>query len=135
MKRAFACLVTAGIALAGCGGSSAVGPLAAGDAASLRNDLSTIRAKAAAHDPAGAHASAQQMRSDVDRLVNEGRLSGADGHALLTALAEVNDRISREVHSGPATVLPGTQAPEPAPGPKAPKGPKGHEHKGGDGGD
>lgn len=137
MKRALACLLTAGTALAGCGGSPAVGPLSTPDATSLRQDLSTIRAKAAAHDPAGAHAAAQQMQADIDRLVSEGRLSTADGRAMLTALARVNDRIAVEVHVAPATVLPGTAAPAPktAPAPKPPKGPKGHDHKGGDGGD
>ena len=138
MKRALACLITAGTALAGCGGASPATPIASGDAASLRADLTAVRAAVAADQPGAADAATARMRADVARLLSMGALSPADGRVMLTALARAGSRISAEVHApGPTTV---TIAP-PAPAPKAhpPKGPKpagpGHDHKGGDGGD
>jgi hypothetical protein len=140
MKRALACLITAGAsALAGCGGTSASGSVAPENAASLRADLAAIRAAASAHEPAAAHAATARMRADVQRLVSTGGLSAADGRMMLTALSQVNSRISAEVQapaSATVTVAPGASAPaqSPAKGPPPDHGHHGHGPKGGPGG-
>jgi len=136
MKRALACALAAGATVAACGGSAGVAPLAAGDATGLRHHLAVIRARAAADDPAGAHAAASSLKAYIDRLLRASRLSAADGRLMLTALAEVDDRISVEVHAAPPPAAPAT--PAPAPAPRSAPGPgkgHGHDHNGGDGGD
>jgi hypothetical protein len=147
MRTALACTLAAGVVIAGCGGSSAGVPLAAQDAATLRNDVSAIRAAAAASNPTGAHAAAARLRADVQRLLQQGRLSPTDAQSMLATSTQVDSRISAEIHApAPATtstptVTSPSQAPAPTPAaPAHPKGPgkaggHGHGHGGKDGGD
>lgn len=107
MRTALACTLAAGVVMAGCGGSSAGVPLAAQDSATLRNDVSAIRTAAAASNPSDAHAAAARLKSDVQRLLDEGRLSSADARSMLIVVAQVDNRISAEVHAPtPATTTP-----------------------------
>jgi hypothetical protein len=147
MRTALACTLAAGVVIAGCGGSSAGVPLAAQDSATLRGDVSDIRAAAAAGNPTGAHAAAAKLRADVQRLRQQGRLSSTDAQSMLAVSTQVDNRISAEVRAPlPAATSTSTvtsPAPAPAPKPAAPAHPKGpgkapgkdHGHGGKDGGD
>ena len=145
MRTALARTLAAGVVIAGCGGSSAGGPLAAQDSATLRGDVSAIRTAAAANDPSGAHSAATRLRADVQRLRSDGRLSSADAQAILTAAGQVDSRISAEVHApAPATTaspsVTSASPPASTPAPAAPAHPKppakagGHGHGPGHGG-
>jgi hypothetical protein len=139
MRTALACTLAAGAVIAGCGGSSPRAPLAAQDSNTLRQDVSAIRAAAAASDPTGARAAAARLRTDVARLLGRGRLSSADARSILTGLGQVDGRISAEVHA-PVQSTTTPTPPAPAPAAKGPPAhPKAHGHgpgKGGkDGGD
>src|SRR5437868_7073719 len=112
MRTALACRLAAGVVIAGCGGSSARVPLAAQDSATLRNDVSAIRAAAAASNPSGAAAAAARLQADVQRLLGEGRLSSADGRSILLGVRQVDSRISADVHA-PAAPVTKTAAPAP----------------------
>jgi hypothetical protein len=135
MRTALACTLAAGVVIAGCGGSSAGVPLAAQDSATLRGDVSAIRAAAAASNPTGAHAAAAKLRADVQRLTQQGRLSPTDGQSMLAVSTQVDSRISAEVHAPtPATTTtPTVTSTSPAPRPAAPAHPKGPAKAGGHG--
>src|SRR5436309_11281873 len=98
MRTALACTLAAGVVIAGCGSSGSV-PLAARDSATLRNDVSAIRAAAMASNAGGAHAATARLRTDVERLLGEGRISSADARSIVTAVGQVDSRISTEVHA------------------------------------
>jgi hypothetical protein len=93
-------VVAAGAAtlLAGCGGSSPVAPVAAGDVSQLRQDVRAIRTAAGAGRPARAHQAVAALRIHVEQLILNGRLSLADGRRLLLVAGHVDDRISVQVH-------------------------------------
>src|SRR5438067_12416099 len=137
MRTALACTLAAGVVIAGCGGSSAGAPLAAQDSATLRGDVSAIRAAATASNPSGTRAAAARLQADVQRLLGEGRLSSADARSILNGLGPVNSRISAEVHAPAppvATASPPAPAPAPQHGPAKVK-PHGHGPGGKHGGD
>jgi hypothetical protein len=137
MRTGLACALLAGTIIAGCGGSPTPAPIAPSDAARLRQEVAAIRAAAAAQDPDATHAAAASLRADVQRLMNDGRLSAADGQPMLVVAAQADSRITAEVHSPvpPAeTGSPtGPLATPPAPGHDHGHGH--HGHGGGDGGD
>ena len=145
MRTALACTLAAGAVIAGCGGSSAGVPLAAQDSATLRGDVSAIRSAAAASNPTAAQGAAARLRADVQRMLQQGRLSPTDAQSILAALTQVDPRISAEVHAPAPTPAPTVTSPSPAPAPAPaapahPKGPgkagdHGHGHGGKDGGD
>ena len=146
MRTALACTLAAGVVLAGCGGSSAGVPLAAQDSATLRGDVSAIRTAAAADNPSAAHAAAAKLRSDVQRLLGQGRLASTDARSMLAVSMQIDTRISAELHAPTPTVT-SASAPAPTSTPAAPTAPakhpgpehakpSGHGHGGGkDGGD
>ena len=129
MRTALACTLAAGAVIAGCGGSSASAPLVTQDSATLRHDVSAIRAAAAASDRVGAHAAAARLRADVQRLLGQGRLSPTDARSILIGVGQVDSRISAQVHApaAPATTTaspaPTTASPAPTPAPAAPAHP------------
>jgi hypothetical protein len=119
MRTALACALAAGAVIAGCGGSSTSAPVAAQDSATLRNDVSAVRAAAAASDPVGAHAAAARLRSDVERLLGQGRLSSTDARSILIGVGQVDSRISAQVHE-PAAPVTTTASPAPTTAAPAP---------------
>lgn len=121
MRRGLLAVLSAGATacLAGCGGSSSVGPIASADASRLRQDVSVIRTAAAAGHPASAHRAVAALHSHVEQMMKTGGLSGVDGRLLLLEAAHVDARISVQVHrhaSAPPVQQTTTQTNTPVPG-------------------
>jgi hypothetical protein len=117
------------VALAGCGSGDEA--ISASTAATLHQQVETLRAAVKDGRDAAAAAAVADLRSTIQRLSGSGELDPADGVVLLTQVDRIAARLDARPTPTPAPPpTPVVTTPADGPGPhKAPAKPKGDEPK------